>query len=116
MAAAVVLMALAPVAYADEVREGLHEQQAAEKFREHYGDDDDNRERIRKGVESGELKSLAELRRIVLAQVSGEIVDTDADDRDDRIIYEFRVLVSSGHIVEIELDAATGKILEIEND
>lgn len=73
-------------------------------------------DRVRRDVEKGQVKPLAELRHIVLARVAGTIIDTRID-RDGRVtVYEFRVLRSDGHVVEVEVDAATGLILEVEND
>ncbi|MBR0554720.1 PepSY domain-containing protein [Ciceribacter sp. L1K23] len=85
--------------------------------RDHDHDEDDRqRDRLREKVARGEVKSLAELRRIVANRVEGKIVDTQFDLEDDRAVYEFRVLRSDGRLVEVEVDAATGSILEIEND
>ncbi|MBO3761207.1 PepSY domain-containing protein [Ciceribacter sp. L1K22] len=81
-----------------------------------HDEDDRQRDRLREKVARGEVKSLAELRRIVANRVEGKIVDTKFDLEDDRAVYEFRVLRSDGRLVEVEVDAATGSILEIEND
>ncbi|PZU88906.1 MAG: peptidase [Shinella sp.] len=80
-----------------------------------HADTDDDRDRIREGVEKGEIKSLADLRRIVLDRVSGKIVSTEIDRKDKRLIYEFRVLSAEGRLIEVEVDAASGLIREIEN-
>nr|WP_186363367.1 PepSY domain-containing protein [Rhizobium sp. ACO-34A] len=80
-----------------------------------HADTDDDRDRIRESVEKGEIKSLADLRRIVLDRVSGKIVSTEIDRKDKRLIYEFRVLSTAGRLVEVEVDAASGLIREIEN-
>jgi uncharacterized membrane protein YkoI len=74
------------------------------------------RQRIREDVERGVTKSLATLRRIVLARVGGQIVSTKPDRDDDRLIYEFRVLRDDNRLIEVEVDAASGDILEIENE
>ncbi|THV24714.1 PepSY domain-containing protein [Peteryoungia ipomoeae] len=81
-------------------------------------DDDDNklRDKLRQAVERGEILSLSELRGIVSARVPGRIIDTELDEDDDRFIYEFRVLTPRGLVVEIEVDAAEGRILEIDED
>lgn len=84
-------------------------------------DDDDDRELIRRAVERGEILSLAELRRIVLARVPGEIVSTDVDidEEDDgrhEITYEFRVLAGDSRMMEVEIDARDGRILDVDND
>nr|WP_299498149.1 PepSY domain-containing protein [uncultured Rhizobium sp.] len=77
---------------------------------------DMERQRIRDDVERGVTKSLATLRQIVLARVAGQIVSTKPDRDDDRLIYEFRILRDDNRLIEVEVDAASGDILEIENE
>lgn len=85
-------------------------------------DDDDHRagdarrDDLHDKVERGQLKSLAELRRVVTAAVPGKIVDTDAENEDGGVLYEFKVLTAAGRVVEVEVDGASGRILRIEND
>lgn len=78
--------------------------------------DDDTHEAIRAAVNRGEAKPLAELRRIVLKRIAGEIVSVKLDREKQQLIYEFRVLRGDGHVLEVEVKAATGEILEIENE
>lgn len=78
--------------------------------------DDATRETLHRRVERGEIKSLAALRAIVQDKVAGSIVSTKLSNEDGRITYEFRVLRPDNHMVEIELDAASGAILEMENE
>lgn len=77
---------------------------------------DDAREHIRERVQKGEIKSLAELRRIVTGEVDGQIVSTSIDQEHGITVYEFRVLRPDNRMVEVEVDAASGVVLEIEND
>ncbi|KQW29136.1 hypothetical protein ASE36_11760 [Rhizobium sp. Root274] len=82
--------------------------------------DDERREtaqdHLRDGVASGRIKSLAELRRTVLARVPGDIVSARVEQEHGLELYEFRVLRADGRLVEVEVDARTGEIREIEND
>ncbi|NVD39929.1 PepSY domain-containing protein [Ensifer sp. HO-A22] len=77
---------------------------------------DDAREGIRRGVGSGSIKSLAALRRIVQARFDGQIVSTKFDREHGRPVYEFRILAANDRLIEVEVDAATGDILEVENE
>jgi uncharacterized membrane protein YkoI len=83
-----------------------------------FADDKDEelRDKLRDAVERGEILSLSELRSIVTKRIPGRIIDTELDENDDRLIYEFRVLTPRGLVVEMEVDAADGKILEIDED
>ncbi|HCL63596.1 MAG TPA: peptidase [Rhizobium sp.] len=79
-------------------------------------DQDADQERVRTAVDRGEIKSLAVLRRIVLGKVSGDVVSVEFSRKQSRKIYEFRVLRPDGRLVELEIDAVTGIILQIENE
>jgi uncharacterized membrane protein YkoI len=78
--------------------------------------DEETHDAIRAAVDRGEAKPLAQLRRMVLEKVTGEIVSVKLDRESRQLIYEFRVLRGDGRILEVEVQAATGEILEIEND
>ncbi|RKE83992.1 PepSY domain-containing protein [Rhizobium sp. AG855] len=71
---------------------------------------------VRDGVASGRIKSLAELRRTVLSRVPGDIVSARVEQEHGLDLYEFRVLRADGRLVEVEVDAGSGEIREIEND
>ena len=73
-------------------------------------------DQLRDGVASGRIKSLAELRRVVLSRVDGDIVSARVEQEHGLELYEFRVLRSDGRLVEVEVDARSGHIREIEND
>lgn len=77
---------------------------------------DDDHDAARRAVDSGAALTLLELKRIVGERVPGEIVAVKLDREDDRLVYEFRILTANGHLVEAEVDAATGTILEVENE
>ncbi|MCO6179172.1 PepSY domain-containing protein [Ciceribacter sp. RN22] len=80
------------------------------------GDRDDSRDRIQKAVALGKMKSLATLQKILRQRVSGDIVSVELLRRGRRPVYEFRVLKPNGRVVEVNIDAATGSILQIENN
>ena len=73
-------------------------------------------EQMQEAVERGEIKSLGELRAIVQSKFPGEIVHVSTSGEHGRYHYEFRVLRADGRLLEIEMDAASGDVLEVEND
>ncbi len=73
-------------------------------------------EDLPKRVHEGKILRLAILKAKVLAKLPGELIDVSVDRHDDRIIYEFRILRGSGQVTEVEVDAASGRIIEIENE
>jgi len=99
---------------------GLHHVSASGHDKPHAAGvkhhDDDDLDHVRDAVERGDIKSLAVLRRIVLSQIDGDIVSVKFKRERSQGTYEFKVLRADGHLVEAEIDAASGTILEIEND
>lgn len=77
---------------------------------------DDGRDRMQKAVALGKIKSLAALQKILRQRVNGDIVSVELHRQGRRPVYEFRVLKPNGRVVEAKIDAATGRILQIEND
>lgn len=53
---------------------------------------------------------------IALGAVPGEVVRVDLEEEHGKDIYEFKILAASGRVIELEIDAATGKILKQEAD
>lgn len=106
---AVFLLALPAQASDDDDDGGGHETSED-------SDQDADQERVRTAVDRGEIKSLAVLRRIVLGKVGGNVVSVEFQRKQSRKTYEFRVLRPDGRLVELEIDAVTGIILQIENE
>lgn len=67
-------------------------------------------------VKTGRIRPLSVLKAQVLAELPGELIDVRVDRDDGRIIYEFRILRDSGRITEVEVEAASGRIVEVENE
>lgn len=79
--------------------------------------DDDDQEIARRALRDGRIKSLSEITRMLKPHLPGKILGVELEVEDDgRIVYEFNVIDSSGRLWEVEVDAATGKILKIEDD
>jgi len=70
---------------------------------------------IRDLVRAGKLLPLTTLRAQVLKQWPGELIGVTVGGEHGAILYEFRILDAAGKMVEVEVDAATGQILEVEN-
>ncbi|EYR82596.1 MULTISPECIES: PepSY domain-containing protein [unclassified Shinella] len=82
------------------------------------GHDTDGRtlDAIQEAVEKGAIKPFSELREIASRRVKGDIVRVEPRRKHGRFLYKFKVLSPEGQLVEIEMDAASGTILEIENE
>lgn len=72
----------------------------------------------RKALMEGRIRPLAEIIELLKPQLPGlTILEVEIDVEDNgQIIYEFDIIDASGRLKEVEVDAATGKILKIEDD
>lgn len=82
----------------------------------HADDNDKAMDRLRAAVARGEVLSLSTLQERLSKAFPGQIVGVEVEEKKGRFIYEFKVLQSNGRLLEIEMDAATAEVLEVEND
>lgn len=71
---------------------------------------------VRDAVAKSKILPLSEVKAIVVEQFGANIVDIEIDQEKGLWIYEFKIISKSGRLVEIYIDAKTGRILEVEND
>lgn len=90
----------------------------ADDERSHAAGDDDlpSHDDLSRLVQEGRIYPLAILKAKVLAKMPGELIDVRVERDDGVIIYEFRILRDSGRVTEVEVEAASGRIVEIENE
>lgn len=80
-----------------------------------FGGDLDH-ERAQRARERGEILPLDHILALIRARVGGDVVKVELD-RDDGIwIYELKLIDGRNRLLEIEVNARTGEILEIEED
>ncbi|MCD2174583.1 PepSY domain-containing protein [Rhizobium sp. C4] len=87
----------------------------------HADSDDDGDEgvtldAIQRAVENGTVRPLSDLKAIVAERFPGDIVRIEPRVRHGNFTYEFKVLQGDGRLVEIHMDARTGRILKTENE
>jgi len=70
----------------------------------------------RKLLSEGRIRPLAEILDIVKAQVPGDMVEIELEIEHGTYVYDVKLITPGGRVKEVEVDAATGKILEIEDD
>lgn len=78
--------------------------------------DDDDHERAREALARGEILPLTEILERVQAQYPGQVLETEFDREWFRYYYELTVLADNGYVLEIEVDAASGEIIEVERE
>ena len=79
-------------------------------------DDDDDFSNIRELVRQGKIYPLEQILDKYLPQYPGRLLDLEVEDEHGRIIYELEILQSDRRVVELKIDAATGRLLEKEID
>lgn len=72
--------------------------------------DEHSRDEIRRAVDAGEIKSLADILATVRSQLPGEIAGVEIERKDGRWLYEFRVIDSKGQLFDAYVDARSGEI------
>ena len=82
-------------------------------------DDDDERDHefARQALAEGRIRPLTEIMESFKAKFSGKIVGVELKAKPKNpIVYEFKVLTPDGKLKEVKVDAATAKIIKIEDD
>lgn len=79
-------------------------------------DRDGEHDSARRAVELGEALPLAEILTKLRSDLGGEIVGVSFERKQDRWLYEFKVVEPGGRLVEVYVDAASGRVLEREAD
>ncbi|MCB1489687.1 MAG: PepSY domain-containing protein [Bauldia sp.] len=79
------------------------------------GDDldeyDDDHDQARQAVEQGSVLPLAELLARTRDTLGGEVVGIEFEQEGGRYIYEFKVVMPSGELREVYVDAKSGSII-----
>lgn len=73
---------------------------------------DDDADRARDAVESGRYVPLEKIIRDALARYPGQVVGVELDDDE----YEIEILREDGDKVELEFDARTGELEDVDTD
>lgn len=77
-------------------------------------DDDDDHQRARRLRESGEILPLQVILEKAQAERPGRVLEVEFKEDDHHYTYEVQILSPDGSVWEVELNAATGKPLEVE--
>lgn len=68
---------------------------------------------VRRAVEAGEIKSLADILASVRGKLPGEIAGVEIEREHGRWLYEFRLVDDKGRLYEAYVDARSGEIERI---
>jgi len=75
--------------------------------------DELHRDEVRRAVETGEIRSLADILNAVRGKLPGEVAGVEVERKDGRWLYEFRVVDAQGRLFDVYIDARSGEIERI---
>ncbi len=67
-------------------------------------------------VERGEILPLAEILRQLDREHPGTVVEVELEHADGTDVYEVELITPDGRLIEVDMDAATGTILQVEEE
>lgn len=73
-------------------------------------------EAARAALARGEILPLPRILAIATARVPGDVLEVELEDEHGRLIYDLKILARNGRVREVEIDAKTGAVLQIEDD
>lgn len=73
-------------------------------------------DRARAAVAAGQRMPLSEILRQIEARFGGRVLEIELEHEDDGPVYEIELLDDNGRVLELDVDAATGAILNQEYD
>ncbi len=76
----------------------------------------DDHDRARRALEAGEILPLSDILKVAETARPGRVIDLELDRDDGRWIYELELISPQGRLYEMEIDAKTGTVLEIERE
>lgn len=71
---------------------------------------------VREALQRGEVLPLEKILTIAKEQVPGDVIEVELEDEKKALVYEIKILTSTGRVREVKIDARTGKVIKIEDD
>jgi uncharacterized membrane protein YkoI len=73
-------------------------------------------ERARALLEQGKILSLTEIMKQADSQVPGKILEVELEEKGDMVVYEVEFLSEHGVVMEMLIDARTGRLISVKED
>lgn len=67
-------------------------------------------------VERGEILPLARILRLLEAEHPGTVAEVELEYAEGIRVYEVELITRDGRLIEVDMDAATGEILKVEEE
>jgi uncharacterized membrane protein YkoI len=74
---------------------------------------DSDQDRARAAVDAGEVKPLGQILKSVRQRYKGQVLDSQLLDEGGRPVYRVRLLTKDGKVLDIGVDAKSGRILDV---
>jgi uncharacterized membrane protein YkoI len=71
---------------------------------------------VREALQRGEVLPLVKILAIANKEVPGDVIEVELEDEREALVYEIKILTSTGRVREIKIDARTGAVVNIEDD
>jgi uncharacterized membrane protein YkoI len=78
--------------------------------------DRDDHDRARRALEAGEILPLSDILTTATELRPGRVIEIELDRDDGRWVYELELVTPQGRLYEMEIDAASGVVLEVERE
>lgn len=75
-------------------------------------DDAEDHDRARQALEAGEILPLKAVLEKVSADTPGSVLEVELDHRDERWVYEFKLLRQGGSVVKLRVNASNGSVID----
>jgi len=76
----------------------------------------DEAEKARSLTDTGALLPLEQILEKAQAELPGRVIEIELDQENGRYTYELEIVDAEGRVWELEMDAATGEVLETERE
>lgn len=73
-----------------------------------------DQDQARRALERGEIRPLDQVLAVARKALPGDVVKVELDEDDGRWIYEIKILTPGGERREVEIDARSLRVLEID--
>lgn len=67
-------------------------------------------------VERGQILPLAKVLALLQEQHPGQIVEVELEYSHGKLVYEVDMITRDGRLIEVDMDAATGEIVDVEEE
>lgn len=71
---------------------------------------------VREALQRGEVLPLVKILAIANKEVPGDVIEVELEDERAALVYEIKILTSTGRVREVKIDARTGAVVNIEDD